>query len=120
MNVVYYLSIVLLVVGLPALLIVIVIALIKPHTTQKLFKHQWSRKRISALGATSIVVGVIALSLIADATMPANVRAEIAAQQKAEADAKAKQIADEQALKKAQQEKEAPVSYTHLTLPTKA
>lgn len=107
MNVVYYLSIVLLVVGLPALLIVIVIALIKPHTTQKLFKHQWSRKRISALGATSIVVGVIALSLIADATMPANVRAEIAAQQKAEADAKAKQIADEQALKKAQQEKEA-------------
>lgn len=107
MDVVYYLSMILFIVGLPALLILIVVALIKPHTTQKLFKHQWSRKRISVLGATSVVVGVIGLSLIANATMPASVRAEIAAQQKAEADAKAKQIADEQAAKKTLQVKEA-------------
>lgn len=106
MDAVYYLSIILFVVGLPALLILIIIALIKPRTTQKLFKHQWSRKHIIILGSTSLVVGVIGLSLIISATMPASVRAEIAAQQKTEADAKAKQVADEYAARKAQQEKE--------------
>lgn len=107
MDVVYYLSIILFVIGLPSLLVLVILAFAKPSLTQKLFKRQWSRKRISILGVTSILIGVISLSFVINATMPASVRAEIAAQQKAEADAKAQQDADEQAAKKAQQEKDA-------------
>lgn len=107
MDTVYYLSIILLVIGTPVLLLFIILALAKPRVTQKFFKHQWSRKRIGILGAVSLFVGVVGLSSVINATMPASVRAEIAAQQKAAADAKAQQAANEQAAQKAQQEKEA-------------
>lgn len=105
MDAVYYLSMILFIIGLPALLGLIVFTLIKPQFTQKFFKHQWSRKRIGIIGVASLFVGVIVLSGMIDSTMPASVRAEIAAQQKATADAKAQQLSAAQAAAKLQQEK---------------
>lgn len=83
MEVAYYLSIILITLGLPALFTYVVIVFVKPSLTKKFAQTQWSRKKIGFTGVSSLAIGLIGLSLISNAVMPENIRAEMNARQEA-------------------------------------
>lgn len=77
-----------------------IIAFLKPSIVQQITKKEWSRKRIAVVGVVTFLVGTTGLGSVMDATMPASIRAEIAAQEKAEAAARAQQTQQSQVTKK--------------------
>lgn len=83
MDIIYYIAIMLLIIGVPILLLFVLAAIFKPILSEKFLRRQWSRRRIGLMGLLSLIIAVIGLSSLIDLTMPESVRAEIAAQQKA-------------------------------------
>lgn len=85
MDAVYYIALLLLTFGLPALAVAIIFYLIKPHRlNEKAFiKTSLSRKRILGVGAISMFVAIIGFSGVMAATEPASVRQQRLAEQQA-------------------------------------
>lgn len=110
MSIIYYLSVILFTFGLPALLVLFTIGLVRPNIVNRLTRRDWSRKRLAGIGVSLLSIGTIGLAITIDGTMPQNVRAEIAAQQKAEAAAKTKLETAKLAAEKLQNEKRALAS----------
>jgi|GEM_PF-760796 len=78
-DVIYYLSIVIVMLGIPALIAATIVFLAKPHIVNKKLKSPLSRKRILAMGIVSIVITLFGFGSVMAATEPASVRASIAA-----------------------------------------
>jgi hypothetical protein len=78
-DVIYYLSIVIVIIGIPALIAATIVFLAKPHIVNNKLKSPLSRKRILAMGIVSIVITLFGFGTVMAATEPASVRASIAA-----------------------------------------
>ena len=91
MEAVYYILILLLVVGVPFLGIGFIASILKPDQFNKGREQKWSRGKIAGSGAGIIATAVILLCIGINATMPQHVRDEIDAK-----NAAVKQIQDTQ------------------------
>lgn len=122
MDALYYISGILIVLGIPALVIGILTALIKPHliNNRSVIKTAMSRKQIAKIGVTTVLVSFVGLSSVLAATEPASVKQERLAREAAEAkalqiqqqkEADTKREAEERA-RKAEEEANKPVVKT--------
>jgi hypothetical protein len=105
-DVIYYLSLIIIMLGIPALIVLTIVFMAKPHIVNKRRKSPISRKRILAMGVVSILITAVGFSSVMAATEPASVKASIAAsalaaqkaqELKAQQEASAKQTADDAA-----------------------
>lgn len=130
MDALYYISGILIVLGIPALVITIIAALIKPHlvNNRSIIKTALSRKQIAKIGVTTVLVSFVGLSSVLAATEPASVKQERLAREAAEAkalqiqqqkEADAKREAEERA-RKAEEEANKPVVKTETKTETVA
>ncbi|MDB5178016.1 MAG: hypothetical protein JWO61_399 [Candidatus Saccharibacteria bacterium] len=76
MEVVYYLTSFLLVLGVPALIVATVVYLIKPNliNKRKYIKNPLSRGKIAGIGLTAIAIALIGFGTVLAATEPASVK----------------------------------------------
>ncbi len=93
MDIVYYLSMILLSVVIFILPITLLAIVVKPYLLNKRMKQQFSRGKIFGIGLASILVATFMLSAVMAATEPASVRqerekAELQSKQQKEKDAK--------------------------------
>lgn len=79
MEVLYYLLIMILVLGVPFLVLGFIILAVKPALFKKGRSEQWSRRKIISTGAATTFVAIVALSLGINGTMPQSVRNDIEA-----------------------------------------
>lgn len=125
MDILYYLSGFLTVVGLPLLGVGIITALIKPHlvNNRRVIKSPMSRKKIAGVGIAALMMSLVGLSSVMAATEPISVKQERVAreaaetkalqvkQQQQEADAKRK-VAEQDQARKREEEANKPVVKT--------
>jgi len=115
MDVVYYISLLLLILVLFVLPIILLIFLIKPHilNNQSFIKKPFSRPKILLIGIMIFFFGTIGFSGTMAATEPANVKQErIAreqAEEKARQDAEAKRAQEQEDTKRREEEAKKPV-----------
>ena len=106
MDALYYVSSILLVLGIPALGFGVVAALVKPHLVndRRVIKNPMSRGKIAKVGATTLIVSAISLSTLLVATEPASVKAERAEREAAALQARQQEAeAQEKAAEEARQ-----------------
>ena len=89
MDLIYYTSGILIVLGIPFFGALIIAALIKPHLVndRKIIKNPMSRKKIASIGTTTMLVSLVSFSSVLAATEPASVKADRTARESAEAKA---------------------------------
>lgn len=89
MDLIYYTSGILIVLGIPFFGAFIIAALIKPHLVndRKIIKNPMSRKKIASIGTTTMLVLLMSFSSVLAATEPASVKADRTARESAEAKA---------------------------------
>jgi hypothetical protein len=83
-DILFYISAVLVILGIPALIILTIFFMIKPHVINNRRENPLSRKHILAIGLVSIFIAFIGFGSVMAATEPASVKASIAAQQAAD------------------------------------
>ncbi len=79
MELLYYLLILLLVIGVPILALCFIISAIKPEKFNQGRAEEWSRKKILGIGFGTLLVFVTVLGFGINGTMPQSVRADIEA-----------------------------------------
>jgi len=89
-DIIYYASGIATILGIPALIILTIFLMIKPHAINNRRKTPLRRKHILTIGLVSILAAFIGFGSIITATEPASVKASIMAQQTA--DEKAAQV----------------------------
>jgi hypothetical protein len=83
-DILYYISGIVIIIGIPALIILTIVLLIKPHIVNNKRENPLSRKRILALGLVSALIALVGFGTVLAATEPASIKASRAAQQAAE------------------------------------
>lgn len=112
-DIIYYLSLLIVMLGVPALLVATIVFMTKPHIVNKKLKSPVSRKRILAMGLVSMVITTIGFGSVMAATEPASVRASIAASELAAQKAKSSlEAAQQQAVHQAAIDKAKPIAKT--------
>ena len=111
-DVIYYLSLIIVMLGVPALLVVTIVFMSKPHIVNKKLKSPLSRKRILVIGLVSIVITTFGFGSVMAATEPTSVRASIAASALASQKAQELKAQQEQAVKQAAIDATKPVTKT--------
>lgn len=89
MDAIYYISGFLIVLGIPAFVVALIAAIVKPHlvNNRKIVKTPMSRKRIATAGIAALLVSFISFSSVLAATEPASIKAERLAREAAQAKA---------------------------------
>lgn len=111
-DVIYYLSLTIIMLGIPALIVLTIVFMAKPHIVNKKRTSPISRKRILAMGLMSIAITAIGFSSVMAATEPASVKASIAASALAAQKAKDARAQQEASAKQAASDAAKPVTKT--------
>lgn len=87
MDAIYYITGILMMLGIPALLILLTTYILKPHIAAKHLNHNnpISRKKITSIGTVSLFVAMMSFGSVLAATEPASVKADQAAREASEA-----------------------------------
>ena len=101
MDAIYYITSFLTVLGIPALIIIVIFLLFKPHLANKhpRINNPISRRRIATVGLASVVVATMSFGSVLAVTEPASVKADRLVREAAEA--KSLQIQQENTKKQA-------------------
>jgi len=91
MDAIYYISVAIIMLGIPMLIILTIFLMARPHVINNKLKSPLSRKRILAIGLVSILITFSGFSSVMAATEPASVRAQQAAENKAAQELKTEQ-----------------------------